>query len=369
MIFRIPVSQPCLSLEEHQNVFRSLSHNQLTYGPACADFERALAARLGVKHALVTSSGTTALHLALIAAGIGPGDEVIVPALTFVATANAVRYTGATPVLVDIDPNTWCIDPAQIATHLTARTRAIVVVHLYGSPADMQAICALADFHGLTVIEDAAEGLGGRYHQSPHAGKPLGSSASTASTFSFYANKVITTGEGGAVVTNLDTIADLVRLYRGQGHRSNAARYYHEVVGYNYRLTDLQAAIGLGQLSHFDLMLKHRREIIERYAYRLRDYIITKPCAFPESAPWLFTAEFNHSINVTLLTAHLAKHGVETRPVFVPLHLLPPYRHTERRDVSQRIYTHGLSLPTYAGLSLAAVDEICDVAIEFFKSQ
>lgn len=353
---RIPVSKPCLGDTERALLLQCFDSGQLTLGPMVEEFERRFAHRVGAGFAVAVTSGTTALHLALAAAGIGPGDEVLVPDLTFVATANAVKYTGATPVLVDVDPFTWCIDVDAARRSLTPATRAIVPVHLYGRAADMGAIHALAVEFGLVVIEDAAEGLGGTYD-----GRPLGS-LSNVGTFSFYGNKVMTTGEGGMVVTNSPTYRDALVHLRGQAVHPER-RYYHSKIGFNYRMTDLQAAVGLGQLVHLDRILSVRRAIIDRYATRLRD-LGPFPCAHREAAPWLFTFQAPVMVNRDNIARRLAADGVDTRPVFIPMHRLPMFWKDDGQFPNATlISSRGLSLPTYPELPLTEVDDICDLVL------
>lgn len=235
----ISMVKPYLGEEEREAVASVLESGQLAQGARVAEFEARFAEFCGVRHAVAVSSGTTALWLAILAHGIGPGDEVITSPFSFIATANAILYTGARPVFVDIDPHTYNLDPAGIESAITSRTRAIMPVHLYGLPCDMAKIMAIAERYGLAVIEDAAQAHGATVN-----GRAVGSFGTGC--FSFYATKNMTTGEGGMVTTNDDAIADQVRLLRAHGMRQ---RYYHEQTGFNFRLTDIQAAIGLVQLT------------------------------------------------------------------------------------------------------------------------
>jgi len=258
-IMRIPVSQPALIGREKEYVLDCLESNWISSnGKYIGLFEEKFADYLGVKHAIACCNGTAALHVALLALGIGSGDEVIVPTFTYVATANAVVYTGATPVLADCEADTWNIDPAGLEALITPKTRAIIPVPLYGHPCDMDPIMELAKKHGLHVIEDAAEALGARYK-----GRLCGSMVEI-STFSFYGNKTITTGEGGMIVTDNDELADRIRLLKGQGMDPNR-RYWFPIVGHNYRMTNIQAAIGLAQLENIDLFLGKRGQIAGWY--------------------------------------------------------------------------------------------------------
>jgi perosamine synthetase len=376
---RIPVSQPCLSPLEHQLVRECLQRNQLSQGPMVARFEREFAEWLGVKHAIAVTSGTTALHLALVTLGIGPGDEVLVPDLTFVATANAVSYTGAVPVLVDVDPATWCIDPADIARKVTKRSRAIIPVHLYGVPCDYSTSAPLF------VIEDAAEGLGGSYPSGRKLGA-CGPGSCDIGCFSFYANKCLTTGEGGMVVTDSDLLNERLRTLRGQGTRTSDPRYYHAELGFNYRMTELQAALGVGQLSHLDEMLNARRSVVRHYAANLvgvlgQEWYRRVLGWWEYAAPWQFTFTVPDGLSRDDLAAYLLSHGIDTRPGFVPLHRLPMYQY-DFGDDGQPLRGNGplddsqfpnaslvgdmaLSLPTYPDLPLSAVDEIAQLVVDW----
>lgn len=235
---QVPIARPFIGEEEKAAAMEALSSGQLSQGPRVAEFERAFAAYHGAKHGIATSNGTTALTAALMAHGIGPGDEVIVPAFTFFATASSVLSVGATPVFADIDPATFCMDPSDAERRITTRTRAIMPVHLYGLPADMPRFAALCQGRGLALLEDAAQAHGAKI-----AGRCVGTWG-TAS-FSFYPTKNMTTTEGGMVLTDDDGIADRLRMIRHQGM---SAQYLHEIVGYNFRMTDPSAAIGLIQL-------------------------------------------------------------------------------------------------------------------------
>lgn len=348
----IPVSQPRLGKLELSYVKECFKNNQLTHGPMVNRFEKMFAEMLNVKHAVMCSSGTTALHLALMAAGIGPGDQVLVPDLTFVATANAVMHAGAVPVLVDIDPETWGISFEDAERKITPYTRAIIPVHLYGNPVNMTRMQDFADTHGLHVIEDAAEGLGGVWN-----GQWLGTHGKMG-TFSFYGNKVLTTGEGGAVVTNDDDYAHLLRMYRGQGQHPTR-RYYHTVVGYNYRMTDLQAAVGIGQMYILTENLDRRWKIMEVYYKHLqmRDVQTVQEWA----APWLFTLVLPASASRDEVMKSLLHNGVDTRPTFVPLHRMPMYEGMDRDfPNSCRVGDRGISLPTYPDLSLKEAKEVAE---------
>lgn len=342
-----PVSKPCLGTAEREFVSSVMNSGWLTQGRRVEQFEKELASYLGVNHVVCCSSGTTALHLALAAFGIGPGHEVLVPDLTFVATANAVSYTGAKVVLVDVDPHTWTINVDDAMRKVTSKTRAIIPVHLYGVACDMVSIRSFATNHNLLIIEDAAEAFGGRYY-----GEPCGS-IGDAGVFSFYANKILTTGEGGAVVTNNSGLVGRLRLLRGQAQVPRQ-RYFHSEVGFNYRMTELQAAVGLGQMTHLDTMLRRRSEVCRRYRERLVHLATSQS---EESAPWLFTCLVSSR---DLLMQVLSSQGIETRPTFVPLHRLPMYQGVDPDfPVASMLGELGMSLPTYPELLNGEIDRIC----------
>jgi len=364
------VAQPVLNGRERAYVLDCLDKNQLSGGEYIERFEAALAEFCETKYAVVCCNGTAALHLALMALGIGVGDQVIMPTLTFVATANAVRYCGAMPVFVDSDPANWCIDPEQVEAHITAKTRAIIAVHLYGHPADMDAINEIAARHNLVVIEDAAEAHGALYKNRKAGG--LGHAAA----FSFFGNKILTTGEGGAVVTNDPIVAESARFLRGQGV-DPARRYWFTEVGYNYRMTDLQAAIGLGQVERADWHVARRNLVATWYT----DFLRTAPPALtlqPESswawgAHWMNTVVLGDEVRLSRdeVMEQLAAAGIETRPVFVPMHRLPMYDvETRRRQtslppeggfpVAERLAERGINLPSHAGLERDDVRRVCD---------
>jgi len=311
--------------------------------------------------ALTVSNGTVALHLALVALGVGVGDEVIVPDLTFAATINAVIYVGATPVIVDVTGETWTMDPEGVAEAITSRTKALIPVHLYGHPADMDALMTLADRHGLLVVEDCAEALGSEYKDHPVG------TFGDAATFSFYGNKTITTGEGGMVLFRDGVVASTARMLRDHG-MSPELRYWHKAVGFNYRLTNLQAAVGVAQLEQLEHIIARKRANAERYTERFRDNpFIHAP---PESdwalnSFWLYTVliEASAQLGVDRLGKELAESGIETRRVFYPLHLMPPYeKYTSSASFPQSdaISHSGISIPSSAGLTSEEADYVAD---------
>lgn len=356
-VMRYPVSRPWLTGKEQQYLSECLTDLQLSAGPRVEKFEREFANWVGAGYAVACTSGTTALHLALAALGVGPGHEVIVPDVTYVATANAVRYCGATVVLADIDPVTWNIDPEDVLRKVTPRTRAVVPVHLYGAPCDMRRLREVASQRHLAVVEDAAEGLGGSL-----SGRYLGTFGD-AGTFSFYGNKVMTTGEGGMVVTDDRDIAAELRHFRGMCQTKQ--RYFHDEVGFNYRMTEMQAAIGRAQLERLEENLDRRQRVIDRYrCYPCYDGSVQPFRPNERHAPWLFTFRTTEHDRLAVGLAH---RGIETRPLFVPLHRLPMYAAPDAAFPVASALT-GLSLPTYPELRPSDVDDIMEVVMDVWTS-
>ncbi len=357
---RIPVAKPKILGNESLYVNDCLDSNWISSnGKYLKLFEDSFANYCNVKHAVAVSNGTTALHLALVALGLKPGDEVIVPTVTYIATANAVVYCGAKPVFVDVSKYTMNVDPGLIENKINSKTKGIIPVHLYGHPADMTIINKIAAKHGLWVLEDAAEA-----HGAEVMGKKVGSMG-TCAAFSFFGNKIITTGEGGMVTTNDDELAEKLRLYRGQG-MDPKRRYWFSVVGYNYRMTNIQAAIGLAQLECIDISINDRFRVSKLYddaLYELRDEII-----LPEQATWakqvcwmytIFLKTGNESRRNKIIEA-LDSLGIETRPVFYPMHHLPPYKNNDSFPVADLWATRGINLPTYQDLSKSDIKRVAD---------
>ena len=330
-------------------------------GAYISRFEQAFAEFCGVQHAVTCTSGTTALHLALLALDVGPGAEVIVPTLTFAATANAVRHCGATTVLVDCDPDTWTIDPEAVAASIGPRTTGIIAVHLFGHPANMGEIQEIADRRGLFVLEDAAQAHGAEYR-----GRRAGS-LGRLGTFSFFGNKIITTGEGGMVTTNEADLAARMRLLKSHG-MDPSRRYWFPVIGYNYRMTNVAAAIGLAQLERIDWHLGRRHEVVGWYRERLQHLSGITWQTEKEWARhvwWMFTVVLDDRLPVERdeVMAQLAAAGIDTRPMAYPLHQLPPYQASSqdrRFPVADRLARRGISLPTSARMTRESVNRVCD---------
>ncbi len=356
---KISVASPVFDGKEKEYVMDCLETGWISsIGKYIQAFEEAFAAFCGVKHALSCANGTVAIHLPLLAYDLKPGDEVIVPTLTYIASANAVKYCGATPVFVDSEPDTWNIDPAKIEAKLTSKTRGIIVVPLYGHPVDMDPIMALAKKHNLFVIEDAAEAHGALYK-----GKKAGS-VGHVGTFSFFGNKVITTGEGGMVVTNDDALAEKMRLLKGQG-MDPKRRYWFPIVGYNYRMTNVAAAIGLAQLENMDVHLQKRREIAAGYLKSLAglsEYLdFQHEQTWARHTYWMFSILLKKRVpfNRDEFMRKLAEVGVETRPVFYPMHEMPPYfEPAGPYPVATDLASRGINLPTHGKLTQEDIDYI-----------
>ncbi len=354
----IPVYKPSLTGNEKRYVDECIETGWISAkGRFVPEFESRFAESVGVEHATSVCNGTVALHLALVALGIGPGDEVIVPTLTYIASVNAITYTGATPVFVDSLPDTWQMDPQDVKRRITPRTKAIMAVHLYGHPCDMEALVRIADDNGLFLIEDAAEAFGSKCGER-HAG-----SFGDISCFSFYGNKTITTGEGGMVVTDDDTLYDRSLHFKGQGlakHRE----YWHDIIGYNYRMTNICAALGLAQLEQAGSFLRRKREIARMYEERLAplDLETHRETAGVTHSFWMCSMLVGSPADRTPLRDALVKAGVETRPVFYPIHTMPMYSSRYQRfKVAENIAWRGINLPSYPGLSDEDVTYICDI--------
>ncbi|MDQ7949576.1 MAG: aminotransferase class I/II-fold pyridoxal phosphate-dependent enzyme [Pedobacter sp.] len=368
-IRRISVAAPLLNGNELAYVTDCIKTNWISsQGKYVREFEQLFTAYHQGRKSLAVSNGTVALHLALEALNIGPGDEVIVPDLTFAASVNSIIYTGATPVLVDVEQDSWNIDLKKAEALLTPNTRAIMPVHLYGNPCNMDELCRFAEKHKLLIIEDCAEALGSYYN-----GKSVGTFGDVA-TYSFYGNKTITTGEGGMVVFKDDQVADRAAMLRDHG-MEKTRRYWHAEVGYNYRLTNLQAAIGVAQFERLDEFVSAKRNIANTYNQTLSKinyFQIPDEKEGAVNSYWLYTfmvrpeAPFKRDELIDYL--HLE--GVETRPVFFPMHHMPPYQKfgkPEDLTVSAQLSQCGMSLPSSVNLTKIELDHICNAIKGFIK--
>jgi perosamine synthetase len=356
----IPISEPSLTPLEREYVLEAIDSGWVSsQGEFILRFEEQFARWHDLPHAVACSNCTTALHLAVDVFGIGPGDEVLCPDLTFIAPANMIRLTGAKPVLVDIEPVTWAIDPQAMERKITPRTKAVIVVHPFGHAADMDPIMEIATRNNLKVIEDVAEAPGGRYK-----GKLLGTFGDLA-CYSFYANKVITTGEGGMVMTRDPGLDKALRVKRDHG-MSRERRYIHEVVGFNYRMTNLQAAIGLAQMERFEKILAHREDQARRYAARLAD---VPTLSWRPSRPWcdmihwMATVSLRNADLRAPLLAYLKEQGIDCREMVYPIHSAAPYADTNDPSefpVSRDVSLRSLHLPSSTDLPEADLQRVCD---------
>ncbi len=359
----IPVYQPFIGDTEKRYVNEALDSTWISSRGAFIDrFEREFAAFTNAECGVSACNGTVSLHLALAALGIGAGDEVIVPTLTYIASVNAITYAGATPIFVDSEPDHGNLDPARIEALITERTKAIEVVHLYGHPADMDPILEIAARHGLAIVEDAAEAHGARYK-----GRPVGA-LGTIGSFSFFGNKVITTGEGGMLVTNDEELAEAARHLRGQGV-STTKTYWHDVVGYNYRMTNIAAALGCAQLERVDDTIAQKRQIAAWYRESLAGVEGVRSLGeaeWAESVYWMNCIVVSPELRNPLMD-HLRQAGVETRPFFYPAHTLPMYESDVVYPVAEQFGGGGINLPSWPGLTREQVSHVSSTVATFME--
>lgn len=356
-MYRIPVYQPSLRGNETKYVLECLTSTWISSkGRFIADFERAFARYTASAFAACVCNGTVGLHLALEVLGIGPGDEVLVPTLTYVASANAIRYTGATPKFVDSRADTWQCDIEQLASRITPRTRAVMAVHLYNGCCDMAALRGICAEHGLLLVEDCAESFGTSF-DGLHTGN-FGS----IGVFSFFGNKTVTTGEGGMLVCNDPSLDRRIRHLRGQG-LAEAREYWHDALGYNYRMTNVCAAIGLAQMERADELVAAKARLAAGYAERLRDVPVSFQAIEPlaRSPGWMVSVLVEDARDRDPLRRRLADAGIETRPLFHPLHTMDIHRTPgEAFPVAEDLARRGLNLPSWPDLGDDALDEICE---------
>ena len=358
---RIPLLEPDLSGRELEYVTECIQTNWISsQGAYVLRFEEQFEEMHPSSYALAVSNGTVALHLALHALGIGEGDEVIVPDVTFAATINAVLYCNATPVLCEIDPDTFCIDVEEAEKLITNKTRAIIPVHLYGQPCNMDALGDLALKYNLLVIEDCAEAIGSRWGD-----KPVGIFGDAA-TFSFFGNKTISTGEGGMLLFRNKEVYEHAKILRDHG-MTPGKKYWHDQIGFNYRLTNIQAAIGVGQMERLDLILEKKRTIANQYSKMLKNvqgiYKLPKNIPLTQNSNWLYTIILDRNIDRNAVIVDLLDSGVESRPVFYPLHSMPPYKECKRSHSlvhSDHLAISGISLPTPVSLTHEEINYIAD---------
>jgi len=358
----IPLARPDIGELEIELVNRVLRSETLSLGPMAEEFERSLAAYVGAPHAVAVSSGTAGLHVVLAALGLGPGDEVVTTSFSFVATANAVLYERARPVFVDVEPEYLCLDPDLVAAAITPRTRAILAVDVFGHPARLDRLREVARAHGIALVDDACEALG-----SELGGVRLGDPAlADAAVFAFYPNKQMTTGEGGMVVTADLELARLCRSLRNQGRGEGTGWLVHERLGYNYRMDEMSAALGLGQLRRLEELLAARTRVAGLYAERLAG---VEGIRLPQVAPdvrmswFVYVVRLDPSFDRDRVMAYLASRGIASRPYFQPIHLQPFYRERfgyrgGELPVTEAAGRSCLALPFYGLMTADQVDTV-----------
>jgi len=358
----IPVYKPNLIGNEKKYVNECLDSTWISSKGVYVDrFEKDFCNYLDIGHATTVSNGTVALHLALLTLGIGPGDEVIVPTLTYIASVNAFAMVGATPIFVDSLEDSWNVDPLLIESKITARTKALMVVHLYGAPCEMNSISEICKRYNLLLIEDAAEAFGSTYF-----GKYVGSFGDI-STFSFFGNKTITTGEGGMVASYKKEIIDRAVYLKSQSV-SPIREYWHDEIGYNFRMTNICAAIGVAQLEHATAIINKKGELAQWYKEELSGYPISFQKDIPESRSsyWMVSILAHNEEMRDSIRSYLKESNIETRPLFYPAHTMPTFKTDEIFPVSELISKRGMNLPSYPELTREDVVYICERIKECF---
>jgi len=367
---KIPVCAPLVGEREVEVVTRAIRSSWISsMGPQVQEFESKFAAFCETKFGVATNSGTTALHLALEGLKIKEGDEVILPTFTMIASANAIEYTGARPVLVDADPTTWNMNVTEVEDKVSANTKAIMPVHIYGHPTDMQPLVELATKRDLAIVEDAAEAHGAEYK-----GKKVGSIGDVGS-FSFYANKIITTGEGGMNTTNDPDLAERMSWLRAHAFGKGGKHFWHEELGFGYRMSSLQAAMGLAQIERLEDLVRARRSHARLYN-ELLSSLSEEHIVLPPEEPWAKSVFWMYSIlvkNASIrdeLMKSLERGGIETRTFFYPIHKQPYYSSrfaNENFPVADDLSMRGINLPSGNGLTQEEVSYVCQSVIDFFK--
>lgn len=360
---KYPVYIPLLDGNERKYVDECIDTSWISSrGHFVSDFEKAFASYIGMKYATGVCNGTVAIHLAMVALGIKKGDEVIVPTFTYVASANPILMVGATPVFVDSKKDDWQMDPEDVRRKITPKTKAIVAVHLYGHPCDMDPIMKIAKENNIYVIEDCAEAIGSEYN-----GKKIGSFG-TVACFSFFGNKTITCGEGGMVMTNDENLYDLLCHYKAQGV-SNTREYWHDVLGYNYRMTNIQAAIGLAQLEKIEEKVSKKEQLGQWYQKYLKDtpLVFHTPLPNVRHTYWMCSVLAKDAQDRISLRKYLADNGIETRPTFPVIHEMPMYEETEYFPVGKDLSERGINLPSYPALNEQDIINICDVIKNYYN--
>lgn len=367
---RLSISRPFIQKDDIGGVVAVLKSGQLSLGPKHTEFEKLFAKKIGTKFAVAVSSGTAGLHLAMLAAGIGPGDEVITSPFSFVASANCILYVGAKPVFADVDSQTGNIDPKKIEEKVTKRTKAILVVHIFGQSADMDPILKIAKRHKLKIIEDACESVMAEYK-----GNKVGTFGESA-VFAFYPNKQMTTGEGGMITTNSKKIYKMCKSLANQGRSDNMQWLDHQYLGYNYRLDEMSAALGLTQLKKLNFMISKRRQMAGWYGEFLKNHsnlVITPKIAPGNKHTWFVYVVRIIGVNRDKVIKMLAKKGISSKPYLPSIHLFDFYKKrfgykVGAYPVSEEISRTSLALPFYVGLKKEDVNYICHQLINVCKN-
>lgn len=365
MVKEVPLSAPWITQDDIDAVVAVLNTNTLSMGPQVKAFERAVADRVGMAHGLAVNSGTSGLHLILEALGIGPGDEVITSPFSFVASANCVVYTGATPVFADIEEETLALDPASVRAAITDKTKAIIPVDVFGQPCNIEELHAIAKEHGLAVVLDSCEAIGAERN-----GVPVGAPKyCDAAVFAFYPNKQMTTGEGGMIVTDDDQLARAIDSLRNQGRDDEGTWMNHVRIGYNFRLDEMSAALGLSQVSRLDEILDGRQRVADRYTELLADVDgVNVPVVSPETTrmSWfVYVIQFDGGVDRNAIMAELTQRGVPCRPYFSCIHLQPVYQERfgfQEGDfpVAEAVAKRTLAIPFYTMMSDEEIVYVCE---------
>ena len=367
---RIPLARPVIGARERELVDRVLRSGQLSLGPIVTGFERLWAERIGVRHAVACSSGTAGLHCCLHALGLGPGDEVITSSFSFVASANAILFCGATPVFAEVDPLTFNMDPAAVEAAITPRTRAIEIVDIFGYPAEIPALVDIARRHGLALVEDACQAIDGAYD-----GRKLGTFGHPA-VYGFYANKQLTTAEGGVVLTDDDDLASLLKSLTNQGRSDDGAWLVHSRLGFNYRLSDVHCAIGVGQLERLDDMLAGRRRAAAAYQERVAGIEgVTPMYEGPQERSWfVYAPRLDPDLDRDRVIGALDEQGVSAKPYLPCIHLQPYYREAHgyrpgRLPVTEAISASTIALPFFPEITDAQIERVCTALEQAVRGQ
>jgi perosamine synthetase len=365
---KIAITRPSITQLEIDYVTDAITNG---WGERCYDyikrFEKDFASYLGTKHALATSSCTGAIHLALMALGVKAGDEVIIPDITWIASVEPVLYIGAKPVFVDVLPDSWCIDPAKIEAAITPKTRAIIVVHLYGNMAEMNEIAAIAKKHNLKIMEDAAEALGSEYY-----GRKAGS-IGDAGVFSFHGTKTISTGEGGMLVTGNDAVMERARILNDHGRDPKFGKtFWMAEYGYKYKISNLQAAMGCAQVERADELIDKKRKIFSWYRKLFSDtekFLLNPEPGHIKNSVWMPTVLFNPVLRVDrdALMAFLKENGIDSRPFFYPLTSLPMFEEKTENTVSYDLFRRAINLPSYHDLTEEDATSVYETVSKFIS--